>query len=151
MLANSANISLWEWYGQDEHKRLLAICDAIIALEFLAKNADEQIDLIPDCAACETWYSMVIPLSDALSASGKLLPAPILTQMTTLWDLCNSPESEAAFRCGDRSIFHETAWQPIREQASELLASTLFSEVRPYLESLMDDCREALGLAHLCR
>ena len=62
MLDNSVSASLWEWYGQDEHKRVLVLCEAIVALEFLAKSADEQMAFIPDCAACEAWYSMVTPL-----------------------------------------------------------------------------------------
>ena len=144
MPSSSTSMSLWEWYGRNEHTRVLVVCEAIAALEFLAKSADEQAAFIPDCAACETWHSMVTPLNDVLSSTGQSLPAPVFAAMTTLWELCNSLKSEAAFRCGDRSILHEAAWQLIRIQASELLLCAFFSEVRPDLKSLIDTCREQL-------
>lgn len=34
--------TLWEWYGQGEFKRVIAVCEAFPALEFLAMSADEQ-------------------------------------------------------------------------------------------------------------
>ena len=39
--------TLWVWYGPDEYKRVLAVCEAIAGLTFLAMNADAQRDAIP--------------------------------------------------------------------------------------------------------
>jgi hypothetical protein len=39
--------TLWEWYGQHEYKRILAVCEAIPALQFLALTPDSQRSAIP--------------------------------------------------------------------------------------------------------
>lgn len=55
--------TVWEWHGQDEYKRILAVCEAIPALTFLAMSADEQRNAIPYCPACEAWSETMLPLN----------------------------------------------------------------------------------------
>ena len=55
--------TVWEWYGQDEYKRVLAVGEAIDALGFLALDAKAQQASIPDCPACEAWSMAMLPLA----------------------------------------------------------------------------------------
>src|SRR3979490_625503 len=130
--------TLWEWYGQDEYKRVLAVCYAIPALEFLALTSDLQQRTIPDCPAFETWSELILPLNEVLSISA--LPAEIKTRLQDIWALCNSL-TEAAFHCHDPLIFDHDGWRPIRTVAAELLDLMGSLEINPFLDDLLLDCR----------
>jgi hypothetical protein len=71
--------ALWEWYGQDEYKRVLAVCEAIPALESLAMTSDLQQRTIPDYPACEAWSEIILPLNEVLLINA--LPAEIKTRL----------------------------------------------------------------------
>lgn len=131
--------TLWEWYGQDEYKRVLAVCEAIPALEFLALTSVLQQKTIPDCPACEAWSAMILPLNEVLSICGSALPAQIKTRLQDIWALCNSL-TEAAFHCHDPLIFDHHEWQPIRTAAAELLDLMESLEITPFLDDLLLDC-----------
>ncbi|UII69741.1 hypothetical protein LVW35_18920 [Pseudomonas sp. HN11] len=81
--------TLWEWYGEGEYKRVLAVCEAFPALEFLAMSADAQQKTIPDCPACEAWSMTMLPLSDTLVACGNAMPSELRRGLESLWKLCN--------------------------------------------------------------
>ncbi|WP_259696436.1 hypothetical protein [Pseudomonas brassicacearum] len=132
--------TLWEWYGQDEYKRVLAVCEAIPALEFLALTSDMQQKTIPDCPACEAWSEMILPLNEVLSICGSALPAQINTRLQDIWERCNSL-TEAAFHCHDQLIFDHDEWRPIRTASSELLDLMESLEINPFLDDLLLDCR----------
>lgn len=131
---------LWEWYGQDEYKRILAVCDAIPALEFLALNSDMQQTIIPDCPACETWSMMILPLNEVFLACGSALPAQINIRLRDIWERCNSL-TEAAFHCHDRLIFDHDEWRSIRTASAELLDLMELGNISPFLDDLQLDCR----------
>ncbi|WP_225930135.1 hypothetical protein [Pseudomonas botevensis] len=131
--------TLWEWYGQDEHKRVLAVCEAFPALEFLALTSDIQKKTIPDCPACETWSQMILPLNEVLTVCGSALPAQINTRLRDLWERCNSL-TEAAFYCHDRLIFEHDEWRAIRTAAAELLDLMELQDINPFLDDLLLDC-----------
>lgn len=135
--------TFWQWYGQDEFARLLAVGDALQALTFLAKSAEEQRYSIPDCPACEAWYSAMLPLGEALAVCGAAMPTVVRSQVQAVWTLCSSlPES--AFRCADRSIFDQDEWQSIRKASRRALQSMQSAQIRPYLEATMLECRKAI-------
>ncbi|WP_434568825.1 hypothetical protein [Pseudomonas sp. Z3-8] len=131
--------TLWEWYGQDEYKRVVAVCEAIPALEFLALTSDMQQETIPECPACEAWSGMILPLSEVLSICGSVLPEEIKTRLQGIWKRCNSL-TEAAFHCHDRLIFDHDEWQPIRTAAIELLDLMDSLAIKPFLDDLLLDC-----------
>ncbi|NBF02177.1 hypothetical protein GV819_07710 [Pseudomonas sp. Fl5BN2] len=135
--------TVWEWYGQDEYKRVLAVGEAIDALGFLALDAGAQQASIPDCAACEAWSMAMLPLQALLATCASALPGEVRAGVQNLWDLCNGL-SEAAFHCGDREIFGHGQWQSLREAARQLLGLMEEQQLRPFLEELMVDCRRAL-------
>ncbi|WP_123599215.1 hypothetical protein [Pseudomonas frederiksbergensis] len=132
--------TLWEWYGQDDYKRVLAVCEAIPALEFLALTSDMQQKTIPDCPACETWSQMIFPLDEVLSVCGSALPAQINSRLRDIWERCNSL-SEAALQCHDRLIFDHDEWRPIRTASAELLDLMELLDINPFLDDLLLDCR----------
>lgn len=140
----SFSTTLWEWYGQDEYKRILAVCEAVPALEFLALTSDMQQKTIPDCPACETWSQMILPLNEVLSVCGNALPVQIDTRLRGIWERCNSL-TEVAFHCHDRLIFDHDEWRPIRTASAELLDLMALSDIDPFLDDLLLDCR---NLAH---
>ncbi len=138
----SFSATLWAWYGQDEHKRVLAVCEAILALEFLALTADKQQTTIPDCPACEAWSGMVLPLNEALAICSSHLPVNVKTGLQNIWELCINL-SEAAFHCNDRTIFDHSEWSLIRTAAGELLGLMEAPEIHPFMDELLLDCRNA--------
>ncbi|MPQ71642.1 MULTISPECIES: hypothetical protein [unclassified Pseudomonas] len=135
--------TLWEWYGQDEYERVLVLCEAIPALEFLALTADLQQRAIPDCPACEVWSEMMLPLNEVLSTCGSVLPEQIRTCLERLWKLCNGL-TEVAFHCHDRLMFDHDEWWPIRTAAQELLDLIESLEINPFLDDLLLGCRNAV-------
>lgn len=135
--------TLWEWYGQDEYKRVLVVCEAIPALHFLALTPDSQRSAIPYCPACEAWSEMMLPLNEVLSICGNALPTEIRTQLQGIWELCNSL-TEAAFHCDDWFIFDHDEWWPIRTAAEELVGLMELLEINPFLDDLLLDCRNAV-------
>ncbi len=135
--------TLWEWYGQDEYKRILAVCEAIPALQFLALTPDLQRSAIPYCPACEAWSEMMLPLNEVLSICGNALPTEIRTRLQGIWELCNSL-TKAAFHCDDWFIFDHDEWWPIRTAAEELVGLMELLEINPFLNDLLLDCRNAV-------
>ncbi|MBT2373073.1 hypothetical protein [Pseudomonas fluorescens] len=135
---------LWDWYGQGEYKRVLAVCEVFPALEFLAMSADEQREAIPDCPACEAWSMTILPLNDTLTACGNAMPSEVRRDLQNLWKRCNDI-SEDAFRCGDRLIFDHQDWQSIRESATDLLRLMERLEMTPYLDELTVDCHNEVN------
>ncbi|PQP06417.1 hypothetical protein C5612_01240 [Pseudomonas frederiksbergensis] len=135
--------TLWEWYGQDEYKRVLAVCEAIPALQFLALTPDLQRRAIPYCPACEAWSEMMLPLNEVLSICGNALPTEIRKRLQGIWELCNSL-TEAAFHCDDWFIFDHDEWWPIRTAAVELVGLMELLEINPFLDDLLLDCRNAV-------
>ncbi|WP_095131804.1 hypothetical protein [Pseudomonas sp. Irchel s3h14] len=135
--------TLWEWYGQDEYKRVLAVCEAIPGLTFLAMNADAQRDAIPYCPACEAWSETMLPLNEALTVCGAAMPCEVRTGLQQVWDLCNSLP-ETAFHCDDWWIFDQYEWQPLREAAEQALDLVEAVKIAPYLDELILDCRNAV-------
>ena len=133
--------TLWGWFGQEEYKRVLAVCEAIPALEFLAMGADEQREAIPYCPACEAWSMTMLPLSEALTVCGTTMPSEVRSQLQHLWLLCNDL-SEDAFHCDDWFIFDHSEWHPLRDVANELLRLMGLLEIKPYLDDLTVDCRK---------
>lgn len=132
--------TVWEWYGQDEYKRVLAVGEAIDALGFLALDAQAQQATIPDCPACEAWSMAMLPLEALLATCASALPDEVRAGLQSLWGQCNGL-SEAAFHCGDRGIFEHGQWQLLREAAGQLLALMEEAQLRPFLEELRVDCR----------
>ncbi|VVP66112.1 hypothetical protein [Pseudomonas fluorescens] len=132
--------TLWEWYGQDEYQRVLVVCEAIPALEFLALTSDKQQRTIPDCPACEVWSEMILPLNEVLSVCGSALPEVIKARLQGICERCNSL-TEAAFHCHDQLIFDHDEWRPIRMAAAELLDLMESLEINPFLDDLQLDCR----------
>lgn len=135
--------TLWEWYGQDEYKRVLAVCEVIPALGFLAKSADEQRGAIPYCPACEAWSVTMLPVNEALTICGRVMPEAVRTRLQDVWRLCNSLP-ETAFHCGDWLIFDQEQWQPLREAAQQALESIDAVSIAPFLDELMLDCCNAV-------
>lgn len=133
--------TLWEWYGQSEYTRVLAVCEVFQALEFLAQVSDTQQRTIPDCPACEVWSGMIHPVKEVLSICGSALPEDIKTRLGSISERCES-FSEAAFRCHDRLIFDHDEWMPIRTLSAELLALMELTEIYPFLDELLLDCRK---------
>jgi hypothetical protein len=131
--------TLWEWYGEGDYKRVLAVCETFRALEFLAMSADEQREVIPDCPACEAWSMTMLPSNDALAACGNAMPSEVRCGLQNLWKRCNDLSEEAS-RCGDRLIFDHQDWQSIRESATDLLRLMGRLEMTPYLDELTVDC-----------
>lgn len=127
----------WEWYGQGEYKRVLAVCNVIPALRFLSVDADTQRETIPDCPACETWSTMILPLADTLSTVGTAMPSTILAALQDVWDLSNSL-SEGAVRCRDRYIFDHEEWQPLRASAKRALLLLDEEKIAPYLDEVTE-------------
>jgi len=136
--------TLWEWYGEGEYKRVLAVCETFPALEFLAMSADEQRGAIPSCPACEAWSMTMLPLNDTLVVCGTAMPIEVRSNLHNLWQLCsNLPEH--AFRCGDWMLFDHQEWQPIRDSAQNLLGLMECLEIQPYLDDLTVDCRNEVN------
>jgi len=136
--------TLWEWYGQGEFKRVLAVCEVFPALEFLAMSADEQREAIPDCPACEAWSMTMLPLNETLAACGNAMPSEVERGLQNLWQLCNGL-SEDAFHCVDRLIFDHQDWTSIRESATDLLRLMECLEMTPYLNELTVDCHNEVN------
>ena len=135
--------TIWNWYGQSEYRRVLAVCLAIRGLTFLAMNPDEQRQTIPDCPACEVWSKTMLPLHEALTVCGAAMQKDVRSGLQHVWDLCSSlPES--AIHCDDRSIFDQCEWQPLREAANQALAFVDAEKISPYLDELISDCRSAM-------
>ncbi len=135
--------TVWEWYGQDEYKRVLAVGEAIDALGVLALDAEAQQASIPDCPACEAWSMAMLPLEALLATCASALPDEVRAGAQSLWEQCNGL-SEVAFHCGDRGIFEHRQWQSLREAARQLLAVMEEAQLRPFLEELMVDCGRAV-------
>ncbi len=135
--------TVWEWYGQDEYKRVLAVGEAIDALGFLVLDSGAQQASIPDCAACEAWSMAMLPLEALLATCASALPDEVRAGAQSLWEQCNGL-SEVAFHCGDRGIFEHRQWQSLREAARQLLAVMEEAQLRPFLEELMVDCGRAV-------
>lgn len=133
--------TLWEWYGEGEYKRVLAVCEVFPALEYLAMSADEQREVIPYCPACEAWSMAMLPLTDTLDACYNAMPSEVRSALQDLWQLCNGL-SEDAFRCGDWLIFDHQDWQPIRDSATDLLRLMECLEISPFLNELTIDCHK---------
>jgi hypothetical protein len=136
--------TLWEWYGQGEFKRVLAVCEVFPALEFLAMSAYEQREAIPDCPACEAWSMTMLPLNETLAACGNAMPSEVKLGLQNLWQLCNGL-SEEAFHCGDRLIFDHQSWQPVRDSATDLLGLMGHLEISPFLSDLTVDCHNEVN------
>lgn len=136
--------TLWEWYGQGEYRRVLAVCEAFPALDFLAMSADEQREAIPSCPACEAWSMTMLPLSDTLDACGNAMPSEVRSGLQNLWQLCNGL-SEDASRCNDWLIFDHQDWQSIRDSATEMLRLMARLEISPYLDDLTVDCNNEVN------
>jgi len=134
---------LWEWYGQDEFKRVLAICEVLPALGFLAEPAEVQNDTAPYCPGCETWSEMMLPVQEALDVIGNAMPKDVRAALETVWTLCNDL-SEDAFHCGNEHIFIHEEWQSVREAAAQALDLLGATELAPYLDELTRDCRNTI-------
>lgn len=135
---------LWQWYGQDEYQKVLSVCEAIPALTFLAMSPDEQRNAIPYCPACETWSEVMLPLNEAITICGTAMPAEARSELEKVWGLCNAL-SEDAFHCDDWWIFDHTEWQPLRTAAEQALAVLEADQLRPYLDEVTLDCRNAVN------
>ncbi|WP_460110037.1 hypothetical protein [Pseudomonas sp. S3_H04] len=136
--------TLWAWYGQNEYKQVLAACEVIEALGFLAQPSDIQQTTIPDCPACEVWSEMILPIEKLLSICRRGLPEDVKSRLEDIWQRCNSL-TEAAFHCHERLIFEHEEWMPIRTRATELMALMESSEIHPFLGDLQLDCKKLLS------
>lgn len=134
---------LWEWYGQDEYKRILAVCLAIPALDFLAATAEVQRYSIPSCPACETWSEKMLPVNEVLEVAGKALPMDVRAALEKVWQLSNDL-SEAAFHCGNQHMFTHEEWQPLRDAAAHALDLLGAKALAPHLDELTLDCRNII-------
>ncbi|MBF4207125.1 hypothetical protein EI533_05210 [Pseudomonas donghuensis] len=135
--------TLWHWYGQAEYKRVLAVCEAIEGLTFLAMSASAQEDAIHPCRACETWSVKMLPLHDALTVCGSAMPAQVRTPLQRVWEMCNELP-ETAFDCGVRLMFEHEEWQPLRDAAELTLALLEVDQLAAFLEELEVDCRNEI-------
>ncbi|WP_192560498.1 hypothetical protein [Pseudomonas allokribbensis] len=135
--------TLWEWYAQDEHKRVLSVCEAIEGLTVLASSADVQRNTIPDCPACEVWSASMLPVNEVLTVCGSAMPHDVRAQLQQVWALCDSLP-EAAFLCHDQEIFYRIEWQAIRHAAAQALELIEVVKLTPYLDELMSYCSDAV-------
>lgn len=124
------------WYGEEQHERIAAVDHAMVAVEFLAMQAKQQQQIIPDCPVCEAWSSKVLPIHDLLSTCGDALPDDIRTPLESLWAACCTLKT-LEMPCHDRGIFEHGAWQTVRAAAHEALTAMESTLIKPLLVDLV--------------
>ncbi|MDR2306963.1 MAG: hypothetical protein LBE53_07190 [Paucimonas sp.] len=133
---------VWQWFGEERYRLILGLGALYPALDYLALDADTQVNSTPMCPACEAWYGRIVPVHDALEAWGGELPARVREALAAVWRHAQGL-SEEALRCGDWPIFREPDWVALREAAAEALRVLGWEALEEHLEALLQDCREA--------
>lgn len=133
----------WGLYATGEFKLVQQFCELGKALESLGSTATEQESSIPDCPACEIWFSAFCPVQKFVENFPESLPSNFEKGLQHIFALGNGL-SEAALRCGDRSIFSNPEWEPIRAEANEVLAMMGWESLKTYINDLLQECRRAI-------
>ncbi|OCT25190.1 hypothetical protein A6E19_06990 [Pseudomonas putida] len=131
------------WYGEEQHERIAAVDYAVLALEFLAMEAQQQQQMIPDCPVCEAWSSKMIPVHDLINKCGVALSDDIRIHLENVWAACCALKA-LALPCYEREIFEHGAWQILRKFAQEALTAMESELIKPLLVDFgrsNDDCR----------
>lgn len=136
--------NIWTWYGQDEYRRIILLAELGLALEFLALDAERQRAEISCCAECNLWSDYL----DGLDGFVKHFPAclaPALQQrLHILLGSCEALCWEAYVGTPENNGFEHPQWQPLREQARQVLDLLGWQTVREHINELAQDCRAAL-------
>ena len=133
----------WGLYVTGEFKLVQQFCELGKALESLGSTATEQESSIPDCPACEIWFSAFCPVQKFVENFPESLPSNFEKGLQHIFALGNGL-SEAALRCGDRSIFSNPEWEPIRAEANEVLAMMGWESLKTYINDLLQECRRSI-------
>ncbi len=131
---------IWEWNGAEVFTLVSRACLLGRAVEFLALEAQQQSQLIPDCAACETWSTHILRIHDFLESFQKHDCSAVTSHLEVIWSACNNL-SAAAFHCHDHRIFSNSEWDVVRHHARAALKEMDWGNLRAYSNDLMTICR----------
>ncbi|MCG7373616.1 hypothetical protein MHL40_13180 [Pseudomonas luteola] len=134
---------VWDWYAEDEYKKLLSFCELCSGLEFLAMEAEAQSLSTPNCPGCEVWYEKMVCIQKFIDDLGCLLPTSIKTQLLLLFQLCKDLSNEA-YHCNDQFMFYHQEWEPVRQVARGALNSIGWSDLKSYIPEFEGRSRNAL-------
>ncbi|MBB6563439.1 hypothetical protein HNP48_006159 [Acidovorax soli] len=137
------SLVLWSWYAEDEYKNILALCELCQALEFLASSAEEQAHNIPNCQACEAWYSVILPVNNYLESCPQAVGPDVRHALARTWESCNAMDA-GALECGTPEIFNHPDWEPVRIDARAALDAIDWPSFRADADKLVLECRTAL-------
>lgn len=123
------------WYGEEQAELIAAVDHAIPALEFLAMEAKQQQQMIPDCPVCEAWSSKMLPVHELINTCGVALPDYIRTHLESIWAACCTLKA-LELPCYEREIFEHEAWKILREAAHKALTAMESELIKPLLVDL---------------
>lgn len=134
----------WGMYSAGELRLVQQFCELGKGVELLAFSAKEQEARTPDCAACEVRSLAFGPIQQFIHDWPDALPSSFERHLQRIAELGNGL-SEAAVRCGDRRIFFNPEWEPVRREAKQTLAMLDWESLKPHVDDLLNECRRANG------
>ncbi|SDH97329.1 hypothetical protein SAMN05216588_109172 [Pseudomonas flavescens] len=140
--------TIWEWYADDEYKKLLSFCELCSGLEFLAMEPEAQSSSTPSCPGCEVWYEKMLCIQQFVDDFGRALPASSNTQLKLLFELCENLSDEA-YHCNDQFMFHHKEWECVRHASRVALDGLGWSKLKAYIPEFEGRSRNVLyGVAY---
>ncbi|WP_021025275.1 hypothetical protein [Comamonas sp. B-9] len=130
----------WGLYAAGEFRLLQQFCELGNAVELLAFSATEQESRIPDCAACEVRSLAFSPILQFIENFPDALPSSFETGLQRIAEL-GYGLSDSALRCGDRQIFCNPEWEPVRHEAKQILAMLDWESLKPHIDDVLYECR----------
>lgn len=141
-MENTISSHFWGLYAAGEFKLVQQFCELGKAVELLASSAIEQESRIPDCAACEVRSLAFIPIQQFIENGPDALPPCFEKSLQRISELGRGL-SEASLRCGDRRIFFNPEWEPVRREARQTLAMLDWESLMLHIDDLVSECRRA--------
>ncbi len=136
--------NIWNWYGQDDYRKIILVGELGPALEFLALEADRQRLEIGCCAECNLWSDHLDYLDGFVQRFPAHLAPHLHQRLQVLLSGCEALHREAYGMTLEDSGFEHPQWRPLREGAREALEILGWPQVREHMPELTEECRVAL-------